>query len=690
MRIQNKTYCQEKSRKILLLSWLLSLFIFQAYGQNIGDPDKYPEEIRDSLYYELFKIYRESDKKLALSSALKAFDLSRKNNHVNIFLKAANGAGWLYQQQNNYDSALYYHNEGLSVAIKYDKKDRQMYTYYNLGIIYNNLHILDRALDNYFKSLKLSRELNQLDVETSCLSNIGVVYRKLKNNTQALAYFQQCLELMKETGNELIDETTVNIGFLYIDLNQHQEAVATFKTVLETNSSLHLRVSAYYGLAESYFKLNEIQKAEQYIQLTLDSAQKDNNDYFTALSYLILGKIANTEKNYAKAIKDLNTALNFAQKAKSIGHEHDIYLLRSEILSKQKEFEKAYFSLHQAYIIQDSLQREDFAENFKNIHLKIEKEKADEIILNKEIQIERQRLITIGTGIISTLAFFAALVFWRSTVIVKRSRNALSDANEIIEKQNKELTQLNHSLERMVEERTHELLQANNSLTRVNDELDNFINMTSKDIRGPLASLRGVCNVAMLDVKDPVALDYITRLDKTTNSLNSIFTRMLVINQINHETLSSDRIDFSEIISEVLQLEKAKGIPQKIKIDFCVDPNIVFYSDRGIIRLIIENLVNNAIKYHDPSESVESFISVKVHRKNEELKILVLDNGVGLDNNNKRKLFNILNRAPSQPAKGGVGLYLTKLACEKLGGSINLDSSAEGYTQFTVAFPIQY
>lgn len=361
----------------------------------------------------------------------------------------------------------------------------------------------------------------------------------------------------------------------------------------------------------------------------------------------------------------------------------------SEVLADQKEFEKAYSALLHAYSLRDTLFNEDFAENFKNIHLKIEKEKADEIILNKEIQIERQRLITIGIGIISTIAFFAALVFWRSTVIVKRSRNALSDANGIIEKQNKELTQLNQSLERMVEDRTHELLQANNSLTKVNDELESFINMTSRDIRGPLASMRGVCNVALMDVSDPLALDYLGKLDKTADKLNAIFTRLLAINQINHEKLSSDKIDFDELINDVLKVEKVKGIPPKVNIDYEISPDIVFYSDKGIMRLILENLVSNAIKYHDPDETIKSLIRITVITHDDKLKITVWDNGIGMHHTDSRKVFNLLNRTPSQHTENGVSLYLTKLACERLGGSIDLSSSDEGGCEFSVTFVLQ-
>src|SRR5690606_39433630 len=101
----------------------------------------------------------------------------------------------------------------------------------------------------------------------------------------------------------------------------------------------------------------------------------------------------------------------------------------------------------------------------------------------------------------------------------------------------------NKDLDREVEKKTAELERVNLSHKQVNDELDNFIYKTSHDIRGPLASLKGMCNVAIMDVKDPLALDYFNKLDATAEKLNTILTRLLIINQINNSSASHELID---------------------------------------------------------------------------------------------------------------------------------------------------
>src|SRR5690606_10805656 len=166
----------------------------------------------------------------------------------------------------------------------------------------------------------------------------------------------------------------------------------------------------------------------------------------------------------------------------------------------------------------------------------------------------------------------------------------------------------NKDLDREVEKKTAELERVNLSHKQVNDELDNFIYKTSHDIRGPLASLKGMCNVALMDVTDPIALDYLKKLDATAERLNSILTRLLIINQINNSKLSVSRVDFARIIEDVLLLEKKRGLPQKLQIRKNIDPNISIQSDKELVRIVLENLIDNAIKFFNDAEQINSFV----------------------------------------------------------------------------------
>jgi signal transduction histidine kinase len=238
-----------------------------------------------------------------------------------------------------------------------------------------------------------------------------------------------------------------------------------------------------------------------------------------------------------------------------------------------------------------------------------------------------------------------------------------------------------------VKDRTKELFDSNSALTKVNEELDHFIYKTSHDIRGPLATLKGMANLAMMDVKDPLALDYLKKLDHTAGKMNTILTRLLIINQINQSVINPDYVDFHALIYDILLIENKKGIPPRIKISFDIDKDIIFRSDKDLIRIILENLIDNAIKYYNDSLRIEPFVDVRIKKDGSLLILTVTDNGIGIGNANKEKIFQMFVRVSERSESGGIGLYLTKLATEKVEGKIEVSTTQEGYTEFSVVFP---
>jgi signal transduction histidine kinase len=267
----------------------------------------------------------------------------------------------------------------------------------------------------------------------------------------------------------------------------------------------------------------------------------------------------------------------------------------------------------------------------------------------------------------------------------------------VIETQNLRLQNINRELDNKVKEKTADLVRtndeldkANRALSHVNDELDNFIYKTSHDIRGPLASLKGICSVALMDVKDPLALDYLNKLDISSGRLNVILTRLLIVNQINNAIVGKEPIDFKSIIDDVILLENKKGLPKRFEIKKDIQPDISLQSDKDLVRIILENLIDNAIKFHNDSERIDPFVHIVIKPDGDKGVIVsVIDNGIGIAEAKPDKIFQMFSRASERSGTGGIGLYLSKLATEKLGGQIHLRTTPEGYTEFYVFFPMK-
>jgi signal transduction histidine kinase len=218
--------------------------------------------------------------------------------------------------------------------------------------------------------------------------------------------------------------------------------------------------------------------------------------------------------------------------------------------------------------------------------------------------------------------------------------------------------------------------------------MDNFIYKTSHDIRGPLASLKGICNVAIMDVNDSTALGYLKKLDNTAEKLNLILTRLLIINQVNHAVLAANLINFEEIIEDILFIERKKGIPKRMNISYEVTNGVVMKSDKDMLRIVMENLIDNSIKFYNESERIEPFVKIDITAMARYVIITVTDNGVGINDETKEKIFQMFVRASERSETGGIGLYLAKLATGRLEGSIDFSTTPEKFTEFSVRLPL--
>ena len=107
------------------------------------------------------------------------------------------------------------------------------------------------------------------------------------------------------------------------------------------------------------------------------------------------------------------------------------------------------------------------------------------------------------------------------------------------------------------------------------------------------------------------------------------------------------------------------------------------------MRIIFENLIDNAIKFHNDSVRVDPFVEICVTQNDDHVRLSIIDNGIGVNSGNPDKIFQMFSRASARSNTGGIGLYITKTATEKLGGLLGVTKTAEGYTEFYIKFPMK-
>lgn len=645
---------------------------------------------------ELARVYANSNRfDLALPYVIEAQKLAYEEGDSAQYVRSGRIRGQILNRLERVKEASEVLIEILPVAKRNNYRADYKIILNNLAGAYAFQARYDEALRLHFETLQMREADNELEEISASLNNIGVVYFKLKNYNDALAYYLKAIETQKRSGspNDL-ELYYTNTGLCYNQLKDYKTALKYFDDALKLCASEcadRLKIDTNFGKGVANFNLKNYLSARDFFSTSLEISRANSNKRFVAENLIYLAHIAVHERKLDEAIPLLRECELIAKEGGLSELLIESYREFAQVYNLKREFESAANYQDRYIHLKDSIYSEKLISNIAKIQTQYAERENIKTIADNQAVIRQQRYLNVAIAIIAILAGLLILVLQRSNRVSKQVNAQLSEAKETIQQQNKLLEIKNKDLDREVEKKTADLERVNISLKQVNDELDNFIYKTSHDIRGPLASLKGMCNVALMDVTDEVALDYLRKLDATAERLNSILTRLLIINQINNSKLSLNRIDFNRIINDIILLEKKKGLPSKIEIrkKIAEDPNIFIQSDRELVRIVLENLIDNAIKFYNDSDRVNSFVEINIANTPEGVKARVIDNGIGISESNPGKLFQMFFRASERSEIGGIGLYIVKTATSKIGGKVGLLTTPEGFTEFYVLFPPQ-
>ena len=233
---------------------------------------------------------------------------------------------------------------------------------------------------------------------------------------------------------------------------------------------------------------------------------------------------------------------------------------------------------------------------------------------------------------------------------------------------------------------TEEKLAAQ-KLQEKNEMLDTFVYKASHDLKGPLASIIGVTNIANDEVDDPTAQKYFSFISQSTRRLDNILMEMLDVSRLSRNTVTPAAIDLETTVEEIV--DSLKHQPNADKVEFVIDiPEIPgFESDQQLLISILQNLIMNSINYQD-KEKPTPYIHVSAKLSNNFVSISVKDNGVGIPDRIKPRVFEMFYRGNKTSKGSGLGLYIVKNSIQKLHGIYSLTSEPGEGTVFIFTLPL--
>ncbi|NJN24599.1 MAG: GHKL domain-containing protein [Cyclobacteriaceae bacterium] len=260
----------------------------------------------------------------------------------------------------------------------------------------------------------------------------------------------------------------------------------------------------------------------------------------------------------------------------------------------------------------------------------------------------------------------------------------ISQAKKKLDKSNQELISINANLENIVADRTSSLKFMNDKLIVANNELDLFIYRASHDLKGPIARLLGMTLLAKMDNKDEVLKEYIELIEKGALDINKTLNKLNNIHFINRELITREEIDFDKVMKECRSSLLNLIDDDDLAIDLSMESGFSLKSDYILIKIIMENLLENAIIFKK-TKKAEIKVELKSSRKS--IIISVEDNGLGIIKEQHGKIFEMFYRGSERSKGNGLGLYLVRKAVEKLNGKIEVESQEGKYACFTILFP---
>ena len=160
-----------------------------------------------------------------------------------------------------------------------------------------------------------------------------------------------------------------------------------------------------------------------------------------------------------------------------------------------------------------------------------------------------------------------------------------------------------------------------------------------------------------------------------------IFLSLLTLGNLGAQT-----IELSELVDEVRENLKFFEGANDMQFDVQIDPCPDFVTDLFRLRIVLSNLMSNAMKYQR-LEVHEHRVGIQVLCKEDSVELVVEYSGTGIAEDQQALVFNMFHRVDDKKSGSGIGLYIVKEALEKLSGSIELLSVPDQGTTFTCSIP---
>ncbi len=267
--------------------------------------------------------------------------------------------------------------------------------------------------------------------------------------------------------------------------------------------------------------------------------------------------------------------------------------------------------------------------------------------------------------------------------------NNLKEINELLEERQDKIQRQSEKLNKQA----NSLKKANTQLEELNATKNKFFSIIAHDLKNPFQAIFGFSELLMRnfeDFEEQQRFELLEMIKISSESAYNLLENLLqwARTQTNRIKYAPTNINLPEIIKQNIILSKGSAEKKNITLNGIYEANNIVYADINMVNLIIRNILSNAIKFTNDN----GFITISCSDINkEESLVSIIDTGIGISDENIKKLFRIDEYFSTTGTAGengtGLGLIICKEFIEKNGGTLKIDSKIGKGTTFSFTLP---
>jgi len=585
----------------------------------------------------------------------------------------------------SFEKSLQYATQALEIAERLEDQRGIADSYNSIGVAYATLEIYDDAIAYLEKARDLRNVIYDRKGLVRSLNNLGIAYFNIGDNENSLSCFEEATRSsQKMKNNTLLAASYHNLG----ELNSYLGNLTKAASQLEISADYYQKASNFVKrvevlniLGDVYLRSGNQEKALEKFHLS-----REESILFSLLKQLSvaenqIGKIFLANSSFGNALTFLRSSLENARASDDLATISDAYFSISEYYLKIGDLPKAYNYRTMSSEFEDTLFTHSIEQKLVTLQRQYDIESKDQELQllrkNEEIEkleIEKNRyyrnfmiVLIIILIIFSTISMYNLYQRRKSNIILEKQKQLQEETNlQLIESQK---------------------VQQNINLTK-----NKIFTVLAEDLITPFNLL-----LEYTDLLEQNAGESNTKAIKKNSGI--IYQSSKNLFQLLENLLQWSRnqrgmiefhpgyFDLYKTINHLISVEEVLAHKKNIEFRRDLQEAFIVYADESHITTVLRNLVNNAIKY----SHIGGWVKIGITDKNGFAEVTITDNGVGINQEDMKKLFrmdtHIARKGTANERGTGLGLIIAHELILKNRGSVSVESEEGKGTRFAFTIP---